>query len=1389
MILSEPDQTLVDDEHPWLGLASFREQDEHYFKGRGSDIDKLRTLVERERLTVLFGASGLGKSSLLQAGLFPRLRLEYIFPVYVYIRLDFADTAVNLSEQVFSAITRQAQDKAIEAPSHTGNETLWEYFHRKDAEFWDARNRMVVPLLCFDQFEEIFTLGRENPQRSNEVSQFMDELADLVEGRCPEAVKARLDENPDEAKIFSFSRHPYKIILSLREDYLADLEGLRKWMPSIIHNRMRLSPMNGDQALAVADQTHGRLMETSVAESIVRLVAGKRGEDYHPLTELRIEPALLSLVCRELNERRIANNASQIDAQSVSSNREQILEQFYERSLKNQSFELRQFIEDKLITINGFRNSEAYDNALGVPGITPEALSQLVQQRLLRLEERDGVKRIELIHDVLTGVVRKSRDQRWILEKQRQAEAEAERTKVEEAYRSTQRRALVYLILVIISVIATGWAGSNWWMAKEARIKAQQALMTANQERSRSDKLLSFMLGEKLQAEMRDTGRSSALELMRKNSDENLVETSFNKGLALRNSGNLYYSRGNIDRAIQDLQGAQAIFEGLVDTDGDKAKIELARTLYQVGTVLSDRGKLSEAVKAYERAVQIRRDIVAQYSPKMPHKLLETYEQNSTPALELAEILDMLGGLYSRMEAVATALEHHKEAISIALDHLFEPINSIDDPADSLEFNSEPNYMAVKVLASALTNFSTTGGRKYFDPGLFIVREYFQARPLSALFRLDVSRIIFWRANNLDDSRIEEILEELEKVINGFEMLRRVDPDNLLWRHELAFLQTMFSNKLLKNCFLKNQLSCSDKDFVTMKAERQFLEGLEQLRELIGKDEANLPWKTALADVLFTRAMLLKETKSPFEEYMGFLNESIEIYSQLILDINDAQTRYSHAFAYRERASAWQDQGNNAEKALEDLKQARVIFEDLDNRLPDHLYFRDWLIKTLDDEINIRTKNGDDYVLANLKEQKRELESKKTNSSLKGAQGSSDDYQNTQWDKQKKIADEAKQQKKPEVAIAAYQTGIEALLKDVEAEQEQAAIWNQLAQAQYGLAGRYRESRPLPESIATYHEAILSAKKATDISPEKDYFQNWLHVIQVSLGNALQENNELEAARNQFYGSLIPLKISLKLNPVEPVYHINAMDAYLRILGVERALPEHDSKSDSRKLDRIEWALLLQRYHAAWKAMAFSSNQERTQQTKDLLMARRDLAKFLSFDKKDLKQARSLLEQVVIDAEKVVSDNPKDPVGYCRLGEADYAIGMLRRTQSLPGWEESIRKGLLAVDWGISIAKKEEPICFKFSGSYRKELGLYLLEDRRFDDGKKELNKALMHSQKALQLWPDNEEIKQNINENKKIIEIIFKPGLSEENSNQPSTPATNQPSIPIPAVKPNLPG
>ena len=62
---------LVTPDRPWPGLAAFDESSAQYFFGRNADGDNLRRLLKRETLTVLFGQSGLGKTSLLQARLFP----------------------------------------------------------------------------------------------------------------------------------------------------------------------------------------------------------------------------------------------------------------------------------------------------------------------------------------------------------------------------------------------------------------------------------------------------------------------------------------------------------------------------------------------------------------------------------------------------------------------------------------------------------------------------------------------------------------------------------------------------------------------------------------------------------------------------------------------------------------------------------------------------------------------------------------------------------------------------------------------------------------------------------------------------------------------------------------------------------------------------------------------------------------------------------------------------------------------------------------------------------------------------------------------------------------------------------------------------------------------
>jgi hypothetical protein len=420
-MITSADAVAVDPENPWLGLFSYSEETLAYFHGREEETAELARRVQRKLLTVLFGQSGLGKTSLLRAGIVPRLRTENFCPIYV--RVDYAPDSPSPSEQIKQAIFKAsaaAGDWTLPGSAVEG-ESLWEFLHHRGDLLRDGNGRMLVPLLIFDQFEEIFTLGHADDAGQLRARQFLDDLADLVENRPPAALEARIENDETAAESFDFARADYRVLIALREDYLAHLESVKGIMPSITQNRMRLARMNGAQALSAVVKPGGRLVSQEVAESIVRFVAG--GSE---LGNAEIEPSLLSLVCRELNTVRLALGRSEISADLLAGSRDTILSEFYERTLADQPVGVRRVVEDDLLTDSGHRESLAEERvikALAAAGAAPDALSTLVNRRLLRIEERLDMRRVELTHDVLCSVVLTSRN----LRQEREARDEAER--------------------------------------------------------------------------------------------------------------------------------------------------------------------------------------------------------------------------------------------------------------------------------------------------------------------------------------------------------------------------------------------------------------------------------------------------------------------------------------------------------------------------------------------------------------------------------------------------------------------------------------------------------------------------------------------------------------------------------------------------------------------------------------------------------------------------------------------------------------------------------------------------------------------------------------------------------------------------------------------------
>jgi hypothetical protein len=612
----------VDPQHPWLGLASFTEETRGFFYGREEEVAELARRVQRKLLTVLFGQSGLGKTSMLRAGLVPRLRPEGYCPVYV--RIDYGRDTPPPSEQIKQAIYREtlASGSWTQSGVAVEGESLWEFLHHRDDVLRDSAGRTLTPLLIFDQFEEIFTLAQTDDFGRQRAAQFIADLADLVENRPPKALEARLDEDDAAVERFDFARSDYRILIALREDYLAHAEGLKGAMPSITQNRMRVARMTGAQALDAVLKPGGSLVSRDVAEAIVRFVAG--GSE---LANAEVEPSLLSLICRELNNARIAQGRSEISVDLLAGSHAGILAEFYERALADQPAAVRLFIEEELLTESGFRENIAEERvrkAFAEAGAAPNALATLVDRRLLRIEERLDVRRVELTHDVLCNVVRASRELRHAREAQEAAERQlAEQRAREEATRRALVRARQIAIgCAVLAVVAIAGALYGYLSAERAHraeLAAEKTRELAEQARGEAERLIVFLLDD-FHRELEPVGRLDIVaELARRaigyyealprelRSDE----TDRNRALALVRYGTVLRVQGNVQQARQVLADATQTLDRLRQQgdSSDITAIGLALGLSAQALAQDSSGRDSAALPPAERAAEVLRPV------------------------------------------------------------------------------------------------------------------------------------------------------------------------------------------------------------------------------------------------------------------------------------------------------------------------------------------------------------------------------------------------------------------------------------------------------------------------------------------------------------------------------------------------------------------------------------------------------------------------------------------------------------------------------------------------------------------------------------------------------------------------------------------------------------
>ena len=222
---------------PFKFLEAYGKEDVDIFFGREEETELLYKMSFQTNLMLVYGMSGTGKTSLIKCGLANRIDESDWYDIYIRRNKNINDAFVS------------------ELANHDKDDAFEEDFGIPEMVKSLYLDYLRPIYLIFDQFEELFILGTEE-----EYLAFIHTIAELL--------KADL---------------PCKVIIVMREEYLAHLSTFEKVVPYLFDKRLRVEPMTLSNANKVIIQTARNpkvgihLAEESVADTILDNVTEGKG--------------------------------------------------------------------------------------------------------------------------------------------------------------------------------------------------------------------------------------------------------------------------------------------------------------------------------------------------------------------------------------------------------------------------------------------------------------------------------------------------------------------------------------------------------------------------------------------------------------------------------------------------------------------------------------------------------------------------------------------------------------------------------------------------------------------------------------------------------------------------------------------------------------------------------------------------------------------------------------------------------------------------------------------------------------------------------------------------------------------------------------------------------
>lgn len=396
--------------NPYVGPRAFQTGERLF--GRDYEIHELLNLFVAQRIVLLHAPSGAGKSSLVNAGLIPRLHQDG-FEVLPVVRVNLAPPEPAPSEvfnrYVYSVLVSLEERLPFErrrAETDLACLTIAGYLREEEAagRILSETDENPSPNLALivDQFEEILTI---EPNDIEGKMAFFIQMSEVLRDRSVWA------------------------LFSMREDYLAALTPYLRPVPTHLANTYRLDFLDSTAAIQAVREPAllaGVAFEESAALVLVDNL--RRVQVQQPdgtvRTELgqAVEPLQLQVICYRLWENLAADDLS-IEVEDIEKlgdvNRS--LSEYYDQQVAEAAHAsgvservIRAWVADHLVTPTGIRGQVLMEPERS-KGLENAVVRRLVNAYLLRAEKRGGATWFELAHDRLIQPVRES-NQAWFTE-------------------------------------------------------------------------------------------------------------------------------------------------------------------------------------------------------------------------------------------------------------------------------------------------------------------------------------------------------------------------------------------------------------------------------------------------------------------------------------------------------------------------------------------------------------------------------------------------------------------------------------------------------------------------------------------------------------------------------------------------------------------------------------------------------------------------------------------------------------------------------------------------------------------------------------------------------------------------------------------------------------